>query len=72
MKVVEAFAEVVASAERTRNTVRILWVVIFGAALLIGEVCAVAALSPAAGLLPAVSGAGLAGWSWVKARRKTG
>ncbi len=78
MRVVEAFAEVVASAERTRNAVRLLWVVILGAALLVGELCAAAALfsrSPAAGvsagLLPAVSGVGIAAWSWVRARRKT-
>lgn len=71
MKVVEAVAHVVSSAERTRNTIRLLRIVIIGAALLMAELCAAVAFLPAgvgAGLLAVVPGAGA--WWWVKNRRQ--
>ncbi len=71
MKVVDAFTHVVASAERTRNTIRLLRVVVIGAALLLAELCAAVALLPAgvsAGLFALVPGAGA--WWWVKSRRR--
>ncbi|MBE1498070.1 hypothetical protein H4696_005170 [Amycolatopsis lexingtonensis] len=71
MKVADAFARVVSSAERTRNTIRLLRIVILGAALLMAEFCAAVALLPAgvgAGLLAVVPGAGA--WWWVKSRRQ--
>ena len=74
MRMVEAFTRVVASAECTRNAVRILRTVFLGAAVLLGELCAAVALfgllpaGASAGLLAVVPGAGA--WLWTKARRK--
>jgi hypothetical protein len=78
MRLFDAFTAVVASAEQTRNAVRILRAVILGAALLLAELCAAVALfgllpaGVSTGLLAVVPSAGVAACAWAKARRKTG
>ncbi|MFD9889663.1 hypothetical protein ACFWY9_09990 [Amycolatopsis sp. NPDC059027] len=78
MKAVEAFTQVVESDRRTTNTLRILREFFFGAAVVLGELCAMVAFlshSPLAGtvigLLTAAPGAGVAVYSWRKRRRAT-
>ncbi|MFE0025413.1 hypothetical protein [Amycolatopsis sp. NPDC059021] len=75
MKPVEAFTQVVESDRRTTNTLRILREFFFGASVVLGELCAMAAFlsqSPLAGsligLLTAAPGAGIAVYSWRKRR----